>query len=328
MFLGVDGGGTKTAFALIDEHGAIRASHVIGSVSHLALGFDQAALLLAEGTRAVLEAAALAPAQLHFAFFALGSYGEDSSITPRLDAMPAVLLPADRFRCGNDMIGCWAGSLGCADGISVIAGTGSMAYGEYAGQRARAGGWGELIGDEGSAYWIAREGMGLFSRMSDGRAPRGPLYTLVRERLVLEHDLDLCARVYGETANTRGAFAQFARLVHEAAEGGDGQARAIFLRAADELAATVIAVRAALGVPAQVALPVSYTGGAFSGSAWLVDAFKLALDASHARYEFRAPLFPPVVGVAMYAARLAGTPLRDSALENLKAHCAGAALPG
>ena len=73
------------------------------------------------------------------------------------------------------MICSWAGSLACEDGISVIAGTGSMAYGEYEGRSARAGGWGELIGDEGSAYWIAREGMNLFSRMSDGRAPRGPL---------------------------------------------------------------------------------------------------------------------------------------------------------
>ena len=74
------------------------------------------------------------------------------------------------------MVCSWAGSLACADGISVIAGTGSMAYGEYAGRQARCGGWGELIGDEGSAYWIAREGMNLFSRMSDGRAARGPLH--------------------------------------------------------------------------------------------------------------------------------------------------------
>ena len=135
--------------------------------------------------------------------------------------MPSALLDATKYRCGNDMVCSWAGSLACADGISVIAGTGSMAYGEYAGRQARAGGWGELIGDEGSAYWIAREGMNLFSRMSDGRAPQGPLYALVRSRLGLDIDLDLCARIYGVAANTRGAFAQFAPLVHAAAVAGD-----------------------------------------------------------------------------------------------------------
>ena len=68
----------------------------------------------------------------------------------------------------------------------IVAGTGSIAYGEYAGRHARAGGWGDLFGDEGSAFWIAREGLRLFSRMSDGRAARGPLYDLLRERFELE----------------------------------------------------------------------------------------------------------------------------------------------
>jgi N-acetylglucosamine kinase-like BadF-type ATPase len=235
MFLGVDGGGTKTAFVLIDARGGIRASHVTGSVSHLSQGVEGASVLLAEGVRALLARAVTAAAQVDFAFFGLSSYGEDSAVTPRLDAMPAPLLDRRRFRCGNDMLGSWAGSLACADGISVIAGTGSMAYGEHHGRSARAGGWGELIGDEGSAYWIAREGMNLFSRMSDGRAPRGPLHSLVCERLGLDTDLDLCARVYGGDAAGRGEFAQFARLVHEAADRSDTGARAIFLRAAAEL---------------------------------------------------------------------------------------------
>jgi N-acetylglucosamine kinase-like BadF-type ATPase len=328
MFLGVDGGGTKTAFVLIDARGGIRASHVTGSVSHLSQGVDGATALLAEGIRALLARAVAASTEIDFAFFGLSSYGEDSAVTLRLDAMPAATLDRRRYRCGNDMLGSWAGSLAGADGISVIAGTGSMAYGEHLGSSARAGGWGELIGDEGSAYWIAREGMNLFSRMCDGRAPRGPLHSLVRERLGLDVDLDLCARVYGPEVQGRGAFAQFARLVHEAAESSDNGARAIFLRAAAELASAVRAVRRALEVPAAVTLPVSYSGGAFAGSPWLVDAFKLALAAESEPYECRTPLFPPVVGAALYAARIAGTPLDAAALARLSEQCAGAALPG
>jgi N-acetylglucosamine kinase-like BadF-type ATPase len=328
MFLGVDGGGTKTAYVLIGADGGIRASHVAGCISHLSEGVDGATALLADGIRTVLGRAGISSAQVHFAFFGLGSYGEDSAVTPRLDAMPASMLDTRRFRCGNDMLGSWAGSLACADGISVIAGTGSMAYGEYRGRTARAGGWGELIGDEGSAYWIAREGMNLFSRMSDGRAPSGPLHALVCERLGLANDLDLCARVYGEGGQGRGGFAQFARLVHEAAERGDAGARAIFMRAAAELVGSVRAVRRALLVPATMPLPVSYSGGAFAGSPWLVDAFKLALANEPAPYECRSPLFPPVVGAALYAAMLAATPLGAAALAQLRVSSASTALPG
>jgi N-acetylglucosamine kinase-like BadF-type ATPase len=256
-----------------------------------------------------------------FAYFGLPAYGEDSATTARMDAMPSPLLATSRYRCGNDMICSWAGSLACADGISVIAGTGSMAYGEYAGRTARSGGWGELIGDEGSAYWIAREGMNLFSRMSDGRVPRGPLHELVRRRLGIEVDLDLCARIYGQDANTRGAFAQFARFVDEAAQVGDEQARAIFMRAAQELAVTVAAVRRSLAVPDDLELPVSYSGGVFTGSSLLVDAFRVALQGADRAYDLRPPLFSPAIGAALYAARLAGASLSPDSLATLRARC-------
>jgi N-acetylglucosamine kinase-like BadF-type ATPase len=327
MFLGVDGGGTKTAYALIDTRGELRASRVDVSVSHLAEGFERAEALLVEGVRGVLAAANVDAAEVGFAFFGLPAHGEDSATTSRLDALPRAALSTARFRCGNDMIGSWAGSLGGADGISVIAGTGSMAYGEFEDRTARAGGWGELIGDEGSAYWIAREGMNLFSRMSDGRAPRGALHALVRERLSIDVDLDLCARIYGEAANTRGAFAQFARLVHEAAQAGDQQAREIFKRAGEELANTVLAVRRSLDVAPSIVVPASYSGGAFAGAQMLVEAFMSALAALPAAFECREPLYPPVVGAALYAARLAGAPLAPEALSNLQARCAASELP-
>jgi N-acetylglucosamine kinase-like BadF-type ATPase len=169
--------------------------------------------------------------------------------------MPAAVLASGRYRCGNDMICSWAGSLACRDGVSVIAGTGSMAYGEYAGRCARAGGWGELIGDEGSAYWLAREGMNLFSRMSDGRAARGPLYELVRARLGLDSDLDLCARVYGEREYARG-LAQLRRW-SAAAQAGDGQANDICARCRRARGHRGRG-RQALTVPGDTVLPVLF----------------------------------------------------------------------
>jgi len=306
MFLGVDGGGTKTSYAVIDADARVRARHVGPSVSHLAHGFTRATDLLAAGIDAILQQASLTPADLTYAFLGLPSYGEDSATTAQMDLMPARLLDSARYRCGNDMLCSWAGSLACADGISVIAGTGSIAYGEYAGRAARAGGWGEIIGDEGSAYWIAREGMNLFSRMSDGRVARGLLYDLVRARVGIEVDLDLCAHVYGEGASARSAFAAFAPLVHEAAQLGDSQAAEIFSGGADELVQCVRAVRRSLQVPDEVRLPVSNTGGVFQDGGLMLQAFRAALAHAHPPFEYFEPRYQPDIGAALYAARFAG----------------------
>src|SRR5688572_8774788 len=273
MFLGVDGGGTKTAYALVDAEGRLRATHVGATIDHLAEGLDAARSRLREGLESTLAQANATPRELGYAFLGLPAYGEDGQMTAALDAMPAGVLGPGGYRCGNDMVCSWAGSLACVDGISVIAGTGSMAYGEYAGRKARAGGWGEIIGDEGSAYWIAREGMNLFSRMSDGRALRGPLYDLVRQRLGISADLDLCARVYGVEVNTRSAFAQFAPLVHDAARLGDLEAASIFRRGAEELVGCVLATRRSLQVPKDVRVPVSHTGSVLEGATLLLEAF-------------------------------------------------------
>lgn len=318
MFLGVDGGGTKTAYAIVDAQGRLRASKVGATINHLADGLDAARARLTEGLEAALAQAAANHRDVAYAFVGLPAYGEDGDMRAALDALPAAVLERGRYDCGNDMVCSWAGSLACADGISVIAGTGSMAYGEYRGRQARCGGWGELIGDEGSAYWIAREGMNLFSRMSDGRIARGPLHRLVRERLALDNDLHLCSRIYGARADRRDAFAQFARLVHEAAQSGDAGAAAIFVRGARELVDCVVATHRALGVPADGIVPVSHSGGVFDNAPAMVDAFRAGIAAAPVGLEYRAPRFPPAVGAALYAARLAGSPLSDAALERLQ----------
>lgn len=317
MFLGIDGGGTKTAFALIDSEGRVLARHQESSAYYLEVGMTGLAAMLTRGCDAVFAAAGVTAADLRFAFFGLPAYGEDRAVQAQLDALPCAVLGHERYLCGNDMVCSWAGSLACADGISVIAGTGSMAYGEFAGRRARAGGWGELFSDEGSAHWIARAGLALFSRMSDGRAPRGPLYQLVRERLALQEDLDLCQVVYGDMNGERSRIAALSRLVSEAAALGDAQAQAIISAAAAELAALVDAVRSALGVAAGRGVAVSYTGGLFGADGPMCVPFAQALAKRSGSYKLAPPRLAPVLGAALYAARSAGQPLDAAALERL-----------
>lgn len=314
-FLGIDGGGTKTEFLLIDAAGRVLARHQGGSAYYLEIGFERLTALLQEGVREVLRSSGVsAPG---FAYFGLPAYGEDSSQLGRLEATAAAALADAPHRCGNDMICAWAGALGGEDGINIVAGTGSIAYGEYAGRQARGGGWGELFSDEGSAYWVAREGLNLFSRMSDGRAAKGALHALLRQHFKLSNDLDICAAVYGEASAARSSIAQLAPLVSEAAARGDLAARAIFERGARELAAIVAATRATLVMPREVLLPVSCSGSLFKLSDLLLEPFKQALADAPEAYRFVSPRLSPAAGAALYAAKLAGQPLSPDALARL-----------
>ena len=319
-FLGIDGGGTKTAFLLIDESGRVLASHTEGPAYYLEIGWEEMRAMLARGIQATLESAALLPSSLEFAFIGLPAYGEDSALVPALDAAASPQLQAERYRCGNDALCGWAGALACQDGINIIAGTGSMAYGEFKGRAVRAGGWGELFSDEGSAYWIAREGLRLFSRMSDGRAQRGVLYDMMRRHFALTADLDLCAAIYGrESQIQRSNLAALSTLIAEAALAGDAQAIALFEQAADELAQIIHAVHDQLQVPEGTTVSVSYSGGMFQQRGLLLAPLQSRLaNARDRRYRVVAPRLSPVAGAALYAAKLSGAPLGEGAVDELQ----------
>src|SRR6187455_3116970 len=191
-FLGVDGGGTKTRFALLDAGRRLVGETQLGTSYYPEVGLDAVRGVLADGVAKLLGAAGIDETQVAYAFFGLPCYGEDSKATPVLQAMPETILRHRRYACDNDMVCGWAGSLGAEDGINIVAGTGSIGYGQRGSVAARAGGWGEVFSDEGSAYWIATQGLNVYSRMSDGRLPRGPLHSLINESLGLSNDLDLC----------------------------------------------------------------------------------------------------------------------------------------
>jgi N-acetylglucosamine kinase-like BadF-type ATPase len=318
LFIGVDGGGSKTAFVLLDRQGVIRASHVTSGSYYLSIGLDALGQLISTSIEALLTKGGATARDIEFAFFGLPAYGEDRAATAEMDRLPARVLRAGSYACGNDMVCGWAGSLACRDGINVVAGTGSICYGERNGVGARAGGWGELFSDEGSGYWIACRGLDLFARMSDGRAARGPLHDLIRERFRLGDDLDVCAHVYVTLSGDRAQIAQLCPLVFDAAMSGDAGAQAILEQAARELALMVDSVRTRLGFAPEETVDVSYSGGVFRGAgAHVLKCFAGALETRGA-YRLCEPLFPPVIGAALYAAKRYGHALSDAALARLR----------
>ncbi|MEV6823836.1 BadF/BadG/BcrA/BcrD ATPase family protein [Amycolatopsis sp. NPDC051102] len=306
MFLGVDGGGTKTAFCLMGLDGQVVAEARTASVYYLSEGVQIVEPLLRQGIGEACQAAGVQVADIAYAFFGLPAYGEISADVPVLDAIPARILGSRNYRCGNDMICGWAGSLGAIDGINVVAGTGSIAYGEHDGRQWRGGGWSELFGDEGSGYWVAIQGLNAFSRMVDGRLPAGPLAGEMRQALGLAADFDAIDVVVNRWHGDRGRIANLSKVVVRAAEAGDAVATGVLREAGRELALLVDVGRAALEFEAAQRVPVSYSGGVF-GSAHVLSSFR---DALSLEYDLREPLLEPHIGAALYAARLHGHPLR------------------
>ncbi|MEV4049928.1 BadF/BadG/BcrA/BcrD ATPase family protein [Amycolatopsis sp. NPDC049688] len=306
MYLGVDGGGTKTAFCLVDPAGRVVAEARTASVYYLSEGLQIVEPLLRQGIGEVCRAAGVPVPDIAYAFFGLPAYGEISADVPELDAVPARILGTRNYRCGNDMICGWAGSLGAVDGINVVAGTGSIAYGEHEGRQWRGGGWSELFGDEGSGYWVAIQGLNAFSRMVDGRLPAGPLVDAMRAELGLAADFDAIDVVVNRWHGDRGRIANLSKVVTRAADAGDAVATGILREAGRELALLVDVGRSALEFEAAQRVPVSYSGGMF-GSAPVLASFR---DALSLEYDLREPLLEPHLGAALYAARLHGHPLR------------------
>ena len=104
MYLGVDGGGTKTALCLLREDGRIAARARAPSCYYFTEGIDLVGRVLRQGIDEVCEMASVTPADIRYAFFGLPTYGEVSGDVSALDAIPGEILGHGRYACNNDMV--------------------------------------------------------------------------------------------------------------------------------------------------------------------------------------------------------------------------------
>jgi N-acetylglucosamine kinase-like BadF-type ATPase len=157
-------------------------------------------------------------------------------------------------------------------GLAVISGTGSMAIArDLHGRTARAGGWGYLLGDEGSGYAMALAGLQVLARAADGCGPPTALQQSMLKALQLQEPQDLIAVVYGGGLE-RAALAGLAPLVLAAADEGDSQASEIVQEQAEMLAACAVAAAARLGLD-KAAVPLALAGGVFAAAPGYRDRF-------------------------------------------------------
>lgn len=302
--MGVDGGGSKTALAYLHVSGVLEGPFVGPGINP----FDQAAWA---ARLADLLAAHPAPGALAHATLGLPGYGEAPEVSRQQLAACAALVAAPHSVM-NDVEVAFRGAFGEAPGALLLAGTGSMVWASDGARTVRVGGWGDGVGDEGSAYWIGRQALSLASRALDGRWPDAAFASALLSPVLsaAPDQARVLAWAYG-LPHPRSGVAALARQVDRLAEAGQPTAQGLLHDAAALLADHVRAARERLAVPD---LPWSGAGSVLNSrtlSAYL---------RTHLGHPQPGRL-PPLGGALAHAAHAAGwAPVRAAALRGTLAH--------
>ena len=296
---GIDAGGTKTrAFALT------RAGLVVGR------GAGGPGNLLSSpdprGSIAAALAEALAGRQAEAVVLSCAGGDRPADRERGREILRSIVGPDVAVAVTHDaQAALYAGNAaGC--GVVLIAGTGSVAYGRnVSGEEERSGGWGFLIGDEGSAFWIGKEGLGAVSQHADGRGEATAISEHLYRDLGVADFQGVLPLLYGRP-HPAPAIAAAARAVAQANAEGDPIAAAIIARGARELARAAVVVAHKLGL---VDGPVYLAGGAFENLHALEQAVRQELLKSLPRATVEPVAEEPAMGAARLAAALVwGTP--------------------
>jgi len=245
--LGIDAGGTKTVCQLADVDGRILAEARGPGANLQAVGAEAVERVLRE----LIDTAIGQGSGSQPSVIGLGMAGVDR---PRdAEAVHAILgRVGHRARAivVNDALIALEAGVGDAAGVVLVAGTGSIAYGRDArGRAARSGGWGYVLGDEGSGYWIGRQALRAVVRAADGRSEETALTVRILAHYGVSRPQDLVREIY-QGGSQPAAIATLAREVEAAASDGDPVAQRILAIGAIELADAAASVAARLELTA------------------------------------------------------------------------------
>ena len=236
LFAGYDGGGTKTACVLTDETGRILGSGLGGPSNYLYCGREVAAQSVRTSTARAFADAGLPPQRLDTAYMASAAI-----LIRHGDAhVPffRTCIDADHVLCESDICNIRFGAVRERPAVITIAGTGAITYICSNEGDLRVGGWGPLLGDEGSGYDLGLQALKLACRMYDGREPAEPVFM---EAMFRHYDTatpgELLRKLNRD--DTRSAVAGAAKAVFALYDRGSPTAAALLEGCAEELALSV-----------------------------------------------------------------------------------------
>ncbi|HYV98261.1 MAG TPA: BadF/BadG/BcrA/BcrD ATPase family protein [Gemmatimonadaceae bacterium] len=258
FFLGIDGGGTKTRAVVADAHGHVITSLTGAGSAVGAEGADASATVIAALVADALAAAGQHDVTPSVLCAGIAGTGREEPRKKLQRALQARGL-AERIIVTTDAHVALADAFGDGPGIILIAGTGSACFGRSPTDvEDRCGGWGPVIGDEGSALWLARRALSAATASADGREPDTALLGALLTATQCDETDDLIAWASQAPA---ADVAALAAVVLRVAENGDQRASTIAAIAAEELVLHVRTLARRLFVDERAAVNVALTGG-------------------------------------------------------------------
>ncbi|MCY4146447.1 MAG: hypothetical protein OXE95_09200 [Chloroflexi bacterium] len=294
LFAGIDGGGSSLRVAIVDARLATIATQSAGTANPSISGREGAQAHIRATVRATLRQAGIAPERIAAAGIGIAGASNLHS-KDWLLATLAPVLPSARLVPSSDLEIALVGALGRRHGILLLAGTGSAAYGcAPGGQRLQVGGWGYLLGDEGSGYWMGMQLLRGITAAYDQDIGLTELGAACLDALELETARDLVGWLYRGNEAAPARVAKLARLVLDVARTGDDEAKRLVAAAARHLAKQVEWLRSQLDYPCA---PIAFAGGLLEADNALCAAVTRQLNLP----EQPKALHSPAIGAALLA---------------------------
>jgi N-acetylglucosamine kinase-like BadF-type ATPase len=320
IILAVDGGGTFTRCLAIDAVGKVRGEGHGGPANHILSPLDVVKASISEALRAAMQSAGSSTDSVACVSLGTAGIGPNGEGKEVIEDIAQELFPRAKVTATGDMVIAFHGAILTGYGVVANAGTGSVVYGvSPKGANRQVGGWGHILGDEGSAYDIAVRGLRAGARHFDGRGPFTSLVDLIPEALDVSDYIQVAFKMYGLNLS-RTEIAALAKTVAAAAKAGDEISRQILTDAAGELALAVSVAVRELGME-DIAAPVSYVGSVFDSGKPLIDAFTSAVTKLYPLAVVAPPEFHAVIGAFLLGARAIGWPISPALLATLKEQC-------
>ncbi len=299
FYLGVDGGGTKTNIALMNEVGEIEAEGDGGPSNPLRVGVETAVANITKAIDSACDTGGISRGDIVSVTLGLAGVRRrdirervhDSFVTRYRIKKTYVTTDAD--------IALYGTTLGKA-GLVVIAGTGSICIGiDDLGEKVIAGGWGPVAGDEGGGRGIAGEALHLVAKASDGRGEMTKLSERAAEYFRASNVENLIGAIYAPNMDN-SRIAGFAKLVVETALDGDKIAIEILTDAGRELGNAAVAVIKKLGLQDRD-IPIGCVGSIFNAGRLLTDPMKEVIAKVAPKASLADPYMPPSHAAALMA---------------------------
>lgn len=303
IVVGVDGGGTKTRVLVADDQGA-PIVEVEGSGSAVRPGqAERSAQVIAPLVRDALAAAAMSHVVPKVLCVGVAGVGRDAERQALWQALAGLEL-AEEVVVHADATVALDDAFGDGPGVLLVAGTGSVCFGRGpTGAVARCGGWGFVIGDEGSGAWIGRRALSIVAAAADHREPETALMGAILTAAEVE---SAAALIPWAAAASPADLASLVPAVMQVAEDGDLRANSLLSLATEELVLHVRTLARELFSDERAAVPVGLAGGMLSRGSALRKRVEHRMRSAVPGAQLRMETVDPARGAVKGALRFLG----------------------